>query len=80
MILTRAMAVLLAATLMLAQPVRAATFLRDADMEYALGQLAAPILSAAGLSPSQVQIVVLDDNSLNAFVTQQIAQWNKTTS
>ncbi|WHZ37452.1 M48 family metalloprotease [Sagittula sp. MA-2] len=68
MILTRAMAVLLAATLMLAQPVRAATFLRDADMEYALGQLAAPILSAAGLSPSQVQIVVLDDNSLNAFV------------
>lgn len=61
----------LAAMLMLlaASPVRAATtFLRDPDIEYSLKQLAAPILTAAGLSPSQVRIIVVDDSSLNAFV------------
>ncbi|WP_425098284.1 M48 family metalloprotease [Tropicibacter sp. S64] len=60
----------------LAAPVRAAglTLLRDADIEYGLRQLAAPILSAAGLSPSQVQMILIDDSSLNAFVadTQHI--------
>ena len=42
--------------------------LRDADMEYALRRVAAPVLSAAGLSVSQVKILVIDDSSLNAFV------------
>jgi predicted Zn-dependent protease len=81
MILTRAMprpqprlmaglmACLLVLALLLPAPSRASTtLLRDADMEYALRQLAAPVLSAAGLSPSQVRIVVIDDGSLNAFV------------
>jgi len=54
--------------LALPSPSRAITLLRDADMEYALRQLAAPVLTAAGLSPSQVRIVVLDNSSLNAFV------------
>ncbi|MFW2587162.1 M48 family metalloprotease [Sagittula sp. SSi028] len=67
MILSRLLAVVMALCV-LAAPARATTFLRDADMEYALGQLAAPILTAAGLSPSQIKIVVLDDPSLNAFV------------
>ena len=35
-----------------ALPARAAVLLRDADLEHALGQIAAPVLSAAGLSPS----------------------------
>lgn len=42
--------------------------LRDPDIEYGLTQLASPILRAAGLSPSQVKIYVVNDNSLNAFV------------
>ena len=41
--------------------------IRDADVEYALAQLAKPVLSAAGL-PSSVRILVINDSSLNAFV------------
>ena len=52
----------------LATPARALTLLRDPDIEYALGKLAEPILKAAGLSPSRVDILVIDDRRLNAFV------------
>lgn len=49
-------------------PARAVTLLRDPDIEHALHKLAAPILSAAGLSPSRVRILVIQDRNLNAFV------------
>ena len=66
----------LALTLPAALPLRAQglSLIRDADIEYALDQLADPILRAAGLSPSQVRILVVNDSSLNAFVadTQHI--------
>ncbi|MCL3883595.1 M48 family metalloprotease [Marivita sp. GX14005] len=57
-----------------AAPSRAATLLRDADIEHALGQLGAPVLRAAGLSPGQVRILLIDDSTLNAFIidTQHI--------
>ncbi|WP_417525886.1 M48 family metalloprotease [Marinovum sp.] len=67
----------LAATLMLwaavAMPARAGGLIRDADVEYALGQIAAPVLRAAGL-PSSVRVLVIEDDALNAFVadTQHI--------
>jgi predicted Zn-dependent protease len=68
-ILPRLIALAMGFVLLATAPVRAGTtFLRDADMEYALKQLGAPVLSAAGLSPSQVRILVVDDSSLNAFV------------
>ncbi len=47
--------------------------LRDADIEHALEQLAAPILRAAGLSPSRVKVLVINDSSLNAFVVNNRA-------
>jgi len=55
-------------------PARAATLLRDADIEHALKQLGAPVLRAAGLSPNQVRILLIDDSTLNAFIidTQHI--------
>jgi len=53
---------------LLALPAQAAGLLRDADMEHALKQIAAPILKAAGLSPERVKILVVDDSTLNAFV------------
>lgn len=69
-ILPQVIALVTAISLLVTAPAQAATkLLRDADMEYALRQLGAPILSAAGLSPQQVRIIVIDDNSLNAFVT-----------
>lgn len=52
---------------MLALPAAARGLIRDADVEYALKQIAAPILRAAGL-PSSTRIIVINDSSLNAFV------------
>lgn len=52
----------------LAVPARAVTLLRDPDIEQALRALATPVLQAAGLSPARVDILVIDDSSMNAFV------------
>jgi predicted Zn-dependent protease len=54
-------------------PARAISLLRDADMEFALKQVATPILRAAGLSPARVKILVVDDPNLNAFVVSNDA-------
>lgn len=59
---------LLLVTLLCTSPVRAVTLLRDADVEYALKQVATPVLRAAGLSPSRTKILVVDDPNLNAFI------------
>ncbi len=59
---------LLAGTLALAFPARAQTMIRDAEIEYALQKLAAPIAAAAGLNASRLKIIILKDSSLNAFV------------
>lgn len=55
--------------LALAVPVRAQSLIRDAEIEYSLRELARPIATAAGLSPSQLRVLVIHDSSLNAFVT-----------
>jgi predicted Zn-dependent protease len=51
-----------------ALPASALTLLRDADIEHALTRLAAPVLSAAGLNPKRVRVLVVNDDSFNAFV------------
>jgi predicted Zn-dependent protease len=51
-----------------ALPAAAVQLLRDPDIEYALRQVATPILRAAGLSPERVRILVVNDSKLNAFV------------
>ncbi|MGR3501104.1 M48 family metalloprotease [Pseudaestuariivita sp.] len=60
--------------LLTAVQAQARGLIRDADIEYALKQVATPVLRAAGLSPNSVKILVIDDGSLNAFVadTQHI--------
>lgn len=62
------MASIMLLSFVLALPARAVSLLRDADMEYALAQVAAPVLKAAGLSPTRTKILVVNDVSLNAFV------------
>ncbi|MCA0043629.1 M48 family metalloprotease [Celeribacter sp. ASW11-22] len=47
---------------------QAQTILRDPDIEYTLGRLARPIFEAAGLSPSRMNILIIADDSPNAFV------------
>lgn len=44
-----------------------ARLIRDAEIEYALRQLARPVLEAAGL-PGRIRILVIDDDRMNAFV------------
>ncbi|MGX0978006.1 putative Zn-dependent protease [Roseovarius sp. MBR-51] len=68
MLLLRLAALSLLLTLTLAVPARAVTLLRDPDIEQALRSLATPVLQAAGLSPARVDILVIDDSSMNAFV------------
>ncbi len=63
-----ARAVALVICLFVAAPSGATTLLRDADIEYGLAQLAFPLLRAAGLSPSRMRVLVVDDLTMNAFV------------
>lgn len=57
----------------LALPARAVTLIRDADIEHGLAEIARPILTAAGLSPARIRILVIEDRSLNAFVASNDA-------
>jgi len=47
---------------------RAQSLIRDAEIEYALRQLARPLATAAGLSSGTLRVLVIDDNAMNAFV------------
>ena len=58
---------------LMASAAQAQGLLRDADLEYGLQQVATPVLRAAGLNPAQVKVLVVNDNSLNAFVVGQDA-------
>ena len=70
-LLRHGLRLLLAAVLSLsltAQPVMAQSILRDAETEAYLKEISAPIIAAAGLQPNQVDIVMIGDKSINAFV------------
>lgn len=66
----RAMTALLALLLSLALglPAQAKGLIRDAEIERGLREIAAPIFTAAGLSPARVRVLLINDSSLNAFV------------
>ena len=69
--LGRMLRALLAASLALAltaQPVMAQSILRDAETEAYLKEISAPIVAAAGLQPGNVDIVLIGDKEINAFV------------
>jgi len=57
-------------TLMHAMPAFAQSLLRDTEIEETMRDYTTPILRAAGLSPSSVDIYLVNDPSLNAFVTR----------
>ncbi len=63
----RLLAVLSAATLLLAQPAAAQSVLRDAETEAMFADMIAPLAKAAGLSPRNVKVVLLQDPEINAF-------------
>ncbi|MEM8630216.1 MAG: M48 family metalloprotease [Pseudomonadota bacterium] len=47
---------------------QAQSLIRDADIEHGLRQLARPLVTAAGLSPNRMQILLVNDDRMNAFV------------
>jgi predicted Zn-dependent protease len=51
-----------------ARPALAQSILRDAETEALFADISRPILEAAGLRPENVQIVLIQDKSINAFV------------
>lgn len=54
--------------LTLAQPAAAQSLLRDAETEAMFDDMARPLIIAAGLSPRNVKVVLINDPSINAFV------------
>lgn len=51
-----------------AQPAAAQSILRDAETESLLADMTAPLVTAAGLRPQDVKVVLINDDSINAFV------------
>ncbi len=47
---------------------RAPSFVRDAETEAIIRRIALPIFEAAGLSPGAVQVFLINDRQINAFV------------
>ena len=66
-VLARLLAIVAALSLA-AQPAAAQSILRDAETEALLQDMAAPLVEAAGLQPGNVDIVLINDPSINAFV------------
>ena len=59
---------LLLSALVAVQPIAAQSILRDAETEQLLIDLAAPLVEASELEPGNVELVLLNDGSINAFV------------
>lgn len=62
------LAALLAAIALTCQPAAAQSILRDAETEALLRDMAAPLIAASGLDPHNVDVVLVNDSSVNAFV------------
>lgn len=59
---------LLASAIVAVQPVAAQSILRDAETEELLRDMAAPLIEASELEPGNVELVLINDGSINAFV------------
>ena len=66
--LPRLMTLFAMLSLLAAQPAAAQSILRDAETEALLDDMAAPLVKAAGLAPGNVDVVLINDPSINAFV------------
>ncbi len=58
----------LALATMAAQPAAAQSILRDAETEAVFREMTRPIIIAAGLDPRNVEIIIVHDKEINAFV------------
>ena len=66
--IARSALALMLALVLFARPAMAQSILRDAETEAFLNEISAPLVEAAGLRPENVEIVIIDDPTINAFV------------
>lgn len=59
-----------AALLVAALPASAQSLIRDTEIEAIIDDWSAPTLTAMGLNPDEVEILLVNDESLNAFATR----------
>jgi predicted Zn-dependent protease len=64
----RAVVAVLVAAVLCVQPAMAQSILRDAETEAFFDEISEPLIRAAGLDPANVDIVLINDKSINAFV------------
>lgn len=67
-LLPRLLMIVVLAVAMTARPALAQSILRDAETEVLLRDMARPLIIAAGLQPENVQVVLIGDQEVNAFV------------
>lgn len=67
-LLSRFIACLAVAAMLVAQPAAAQSILRDAETEQLLQDMVDPLVQAAGMPKGSVEVVLINDPSLNAFV------------
>jgi predicted Zn-dependent protease len=66
--LTRLFALTIFAVLLASPASHAQTIIRDSEIEADMAEWFAPIFKAAGMSPDQVNIIIVQDDQINAFV------------
>ena len=64
----RVAAIAAASLALLARPAMAQQILRDAETEAFMADLSGPLASAAGMEPRNVEVLVINDQEINAFV------------
>ena len=64
------LAAVAAVTLAAASPAAAQGAIRDTEIEGIIHEWSAPVFSAMGLEPSEVEILLINDTQLNAFATR----------
>jgi len=74
-LLGRALAVSTTCAVAFAQPAAAQSILRDAETEALVHDATAPLIHAAGLDAQNVQILTINDQSINAFVAGGQIVW-----
>jgi predicted Zn-dependent protease len=64
----RLIAAIVLVSLLWAAPAQAQSILRDAETEALFADMSRDLIKAAGLSPNTVKVVLINDDSINAFV------------
>ena len=74
-VMQRALVLLVLIIALLARPALAQQILRDAETEAFLNDISAPLIKAAGLDPRNAQVLLINDQEINAFVAGGQIVW-----